>query len=276
LRALRGLRFAARFDFTIEPATWTAMCECAPHLTRLSAERVRQELEKTMDQVTAPSKAFAMWKQSGAARVLVPEIDSAGDEALGATDCVAQPGLARRPGRRLARLAVVLSDAPRAGVEAAAMRLRFSRHDAQWLAGIVGAWQVLDEPMSKHAASGAPDGSHLRRWIATIGRTQLGAFYRVASARWAHRRAGRGGAGAPSEQAVKSMYRRSLRAALTEPVDLRDLAVDGDDLRQAGFAPGPQLGKLLSALLDQVIDNPALNTREQLLVTAKRLAEKGA
>lgn len=276
LRALRGLRFAARFDFEIEPATWTAMCESAPDLTRLSAERVRQELEKTMDQVAAPSKALSLWKKSGAARVLVPELDAASAEAVGATDCAAQPGLARRPGRRLARLATLLSDTPRAGVEVAAMRLRFSKHDAQWLASIVAAWQVLDAPMSKHAVSGAPDGAHLRRWIATIGRTQLGAFYRLASARWAHRRTHHSGAGAPSERAVKSLYRRSLRAALTEPVDLRDLAVDGDDLRQAGFAPGPQLGKLLSSLLDQVIDNPALNTREQLLSAAKRLTETGA
>ncbi len=274
LRALRGLRFAARFGFEIEPATWTAMCESAPHLSRLSAERVRQEMEKTMDQVAAPSKALALWKKSGAARALVPEIENASAEAIGATDCAALPGLARRPGRRLARLAVLLSDVPRTEVEQAAMRLRFSKHDAQWLAAIVGAWQTLDPAITTELKAGPGDGAHVRRWIATIGRTQLGAFYRLASARWSHRRVNHGG-DAPSDVAVKSLYRRSLRAALTEPVDLRDLAVDGDDLRQAGIPAGPQLGRVLSTLMDQVIATPALNTREQLLAIAKQLSGAG-
>ena len=35
LRALRAIRFAARFDFAIEPATWDAIVASAPHLTRL-------------------------------------------------------------------------------------------------------------------------------------------------------------------------------------------------------------------------------------------------
>src|SRR6266566_523435 len=41
LRALRGIRFAARFDFRLDPATRAAIERSAPHLTRLSAERVQ-------------------------------------------------------------------------------------------------------------------------------------------------------------------------------------------------------------------------------------------
>ena len=44
LRALRAIRFAARFGFDIEPATWRAIVDSAPHLRRLSAERVHEEL----------------------------------------------------------------------------------------------------------------------------------------------------------------------------------------------------------------------------------------
>src|SRR5690606_5411766 len=46
LRALRALRFAARFGFEIDPATWQAILDSSPHLGRLSPERVKQELEK--------------------------------------------------------------------------------------------------------------------------------------------------------------------------------------------------------------------------------------
>ena len=62
LRALRGIRFASRFDFHIEPATWAAIVASAPHMGRLSPERVKQELEKTMDQVRKPSIALEWWR----------------------------------------------------------------------------------------------------------------------------------------------------------------------------------------------------------------------
>ena len=75
----------------------------------------------------------------------------------------------------------------------------------------------------------------------------------------------------PAAQAVHGLYRRSLLAALHEPVDLRDLAIDGDDLRQSGVTPGPELGKILSSLLELVIEDPAVNSRERLLAEAKRL-----
>jgi tRNA nucleotidyltransferase (CCA-adding enzyme) len=47
--------------------------------------------------------------------------------------------------------------------------------------------------------------------------------------------------------------------------------VDGNDLIQAGFKPGPQLGRILDELLDAVVDEPARNTREELLARAKEL-----
>jgi tRNA nucleotidyltransferase (CCA-adding enzyme) len=268
LRALRGLRFAARLGFTIETATMTAIRESAPFLNKLSGERVRQEIEKTMDQVAAPSGAIAMWRESGAAGALVPEL--AGGEAERALDCSAVPGLARRPGRRLTRLAILVSDVPAAAVHVMAMRLRFSKQDAQWLADLSGSWQALDGPMAAAMASGSPTPADVRRWIARIGRPRLPSFFRLASARWSARRAS---GKAPSAAAVSALYRRSLRASLTEPVDLHDLKIDGDDLRAAGVQPGPRLGKTLHVLLDRVLENPALNTRDGLLAAAKELLD---
>jgi tRNA nucleotidyltransferase/poly(A) polymerase len=58
LRALRAIRFAARFGFDIDLDTWRAIVTSAPHLSRLSPERVKQELEKTMEQVDHPSRAL--------------------------------------------------------------------------------------------------------------------------------------------------------------------------------------------------------------------------
>lgn len=270
LRALRGIRFAARLGFEIDPATWEAIRASAPHLTRLSAERVKQELEKTMDQVLAPSAALARWRDSGAFAVLIPSLAKVSDLTLRSVDCAALPGLARRPGRRLVRLAVLFSELTGTDAANAATRLRFSKHDAQWLGALVDRWQALGGSMGTRLAQGAPDAVEVRRWIAGIGRTYLPAFFRVASARWSAVRAQPSGS-APAARAVQRVYRRSVRAALREPVDLRDLAVDGDDLRQIGVAPGPGLGKILMDLLAIVIEDPGANTRQRLLDEARRI-----
>src|SRR5438045_1326314 len=109
LRAVRCIRFAERFGFELDPATCDAIRGSAGDLTRLSAERVKQELDKTMEQVTAPSRALRFWLDSGAAEALLPELVAASEVALSAVDCAAQPGPRRKPGRRLVRLPTVCS-----------------------------------------------------------------------------------------------------------------------------------------------------------------------
>ena len=79
LRALRAIRFAARFSFTIEPDTLRAIQGSASHLRRLSPERVKQELDKTMDQVCRPSTAFRFWRSTGAFATLIPKLGDATD-----------------------------------------------------------------------------------------------------------------------------------------------------------------------------------------------------
>ena len=49
------------------------------------------------------------------------------------------------------------------------------------------------------------------------------------------------------------------------PLALKDLAVKGDDLIAVGVRPGPDVGEILARLLDEVIEDPARNTKEYLL-----------
>ena len=98
----------------------------------------------------------------------------------------------------------------------------------------------------------------------------------IAAIREAQAADGSGDARIRAARAVHSLYRRSLRIALREPVDLRDLAIDGDDLREVGITPGPELGKILASLLAQVIEDPRRNTRDRLLEEARRLRGGGA
>ncbi len=64
-----------------------------------------------------------------------------------------------------------------------------------------------------------------------------------------------------------------LRSAFVDPVEVSDLAVDGDDLRREGIPAGPALGKILHALLARVIAEPQANSPGTLLAIARELYE---
>ena len=88
----------------------------------------------------------------------------------------------------------------------------------------------------------------------------------------AHKRADVEGKGRPADEDVARLdaFRRLLEREQASPHRRADLAIDGSDLIEAGFQPGPELGRILRELLDAVVDNPSLNTREQLLAEAAR------
>jgi tRNA nucleotidyltransferase/poly(A) polymerase len=267
LRALRGLRFAARFEFEIERATWDAIANSAPHLGRLSAERVKQEIEKTMEQVMKPSRAFAMWQTSGAFGTLIPSLAQISTLDLATLDYICPPILATRPQRRINRMIALFAAAPHGAVNGILRALRFSNADAAWIASIIAPWQAMQTEM-KESLMGAstPADSTIRKWAAVAGRTRLASVMRVASARWAAER--QAGLAAPSQERIASVYRRAIRIAYRDPIEVGDLAIDGSDLQRIGIK-GPAVGQTLRSLLETVINDPSANSREKLLEAVK-------
>lgn len=266
LRALRAIRFAARFGFTIDDETWWAIVASAPHLGRLSAERVKQEIEKTMEQVASPGLAFALWQRSGALESLVPALAPLSPVALATLDRIPRPS-ARHPERTMNRLAALFLDLGGRQAGRTARALRFSNNDADWIGAIAARWEELGGEMTRAlTAPTPPDDARVRVWVATIGRSRVAGFLRVAAARWSALRESEGAS--VSEARVRSLYRRAVRSAFRDPVDVRDLAIDGNDLVDAGIPPGPPVGKILRALLERVLVDPSLNKRDIVLALA--------
>jgi len=73
LRILRAVRFAARFDYTIDPQTFAAIQKLASQIHQVSCERIREELTKMLTEGRA-RRAFLLLDESGLLREVLPEI----------------------------------------------------------------------------------------------------------------------------------------------------------------------------------------------------------
>ena len=71
----------------------------------------------------------------------------------------------------------------------------------------------------------------------------------------------------PNRDEFRVAVQQVMRSGV--PLGLGDLAVTGDDLIKAGMPPGPAIGQALRRMLDLVLDDPSLNTRDLLLRHAR-------
>ncbi|HEY0351967.1 MAG TPA: hypothetical protein VGC48_07580 [Gemmatimonadales bacterium] len=234
LRILRALRFAARFSFIIDPATWEAARAAAPGLTQLSAERVRDEWFKGLQTARSVQELTSLWVDVGAARIWIPELES--------RPFSQHPGAELLPADRdPVRLTVMLT-----GSGAAVLRrLKASNAEVERALGMERGPEVPP----------AADQRSVRRWLAAVGP----AAEDLASL-WSLRH----GTEPPWAATVREIRERG------DPLTRSDLAVTGTDLMGLGVT-GPRIGETLATLLDRVLDEPALNTRETLLALARKL-----
>ncbi|HET9294332.1 MAG TPA: hypothetical protein VFO06_08570 [Gemmatimonadales bacterium] len=235
LRVLRALRFAARFDFAIDPETWTAAREAASGLKGLSAERVRDEWFKGLRSARSLHRLVSLWQKSGASDIWIPEMrpfDS--------------PASVPPQGGPDQRDPVVLTVLLCTDAVAVLERLRASNAEVARAAALM-------------AGPGEPDGLTevpVRRWLAAVGAAaaDLEMLWQL-----------RHGRACPWAAVADEIRRRG------DPLTRGDLAITGLDLLQAGVPAGPGLGRVLERLLRLVVDDPSLNTRETLLARAKEL-----
>jgi tRNA nucleotidyltransferase (CCA-adding enzyme) len=237
LRILRALRFAARFGFSIDPATWEAAQAAAPGLAQLSAERVRDELFKGLRTASSVPQLLELWRAVGAAAIWLPELADA--PTPGRDYSVAD--VDREPRDPVLLVALVC-----ANPGAVLQRLRASNAEIGRAEAIARA---PAEPREQTAAG-------VRRWLAAAGPAadDLLALWRL-----------RHGGEAPWAGAVTGIRTRR------EPITRGELALDGNDLIALGIPRGPRIGEVLNQLLERVLDDPSLNTREQLTALVRGL-----
>jgi len=286
LRLLRAARLAAQLGFAIEPATLAAMAQTAEAARWISAERVGAELRR-MVATDAPSIAFHYLAQTGVLEHCLPELaaqigvpqdkipdDDLWRHTLRTLDAAAQ----RTPDNQRLRLTALLHDIGKPStfadghfigheVEGARMarellgRLAFPRADIDYVSTLIANHMFNYESRWSGAA--------VRRFIRRVGRERVEDQLDL-------RACDNVGSGLAPTAGHLAELRARVGAELgaNAPLELRDLALSGDDLiQELGVAPGPEMGDLLEWLLGLVIADPAQNERQNLLDMARgRLA----
>jgi tRNA nucleotidyltransferase (CCA-adding enzyme) len=303
LRLVRGLRFVSQFDLDPDDQTLAQMREEAPNIGHVSGERIggglaadgMGELSKLL-MGDHPAKALRLARDTGVLVHLLPEFERS-------------IGFAQESRYHDMTVDEHTFEVVQAAADAGApLRVRLAAlfHD---LGKPHVAWRGTDDRLHYYAKPGRAAHNHeqvsaqladaalerlryptdLRRRVVRIVRGHMldpGKADEVRARRLLqrygialtfdlldHKRADILGKGPANETDLEHLraFRKVVERAKTSPHRLRDLAVGGDDLIGIGFAPGPAIGRVLRTLLDDVVRDPALNTREQLLARAQEL-----
>ncbi len=263
LRMLRAVRFAARFNYEIEPETFTAIQRHAPEIRIVSRERVRDELTRMLLEGHA-RRAFLLLDATGLLSEVLPEISAMegieqppefhpeGDvfvHTLMLLDYLPQPcppnlawgALLHDVGKpatfRRAPDRIRFDNHVEVGVkiaEAICKRLRFSRDESEQILALIDNHMRFGHVMRMKEST-------LKRFLRLPGFDQHMALHRADSL---------------ASHGNLSTY-EYLREKMSEtpPQQIRPEAlVNGNDLIAAGYSPGPKFREILEAVEDAQLE----------------------
>lgn len=288
LRLLRAIRFAATLGFNIEEKTKKAILKNNKLITKISGERIRDELFKIIDSENSAGGIELLHKTHLLGQILPELNDCFGVEQKSpkrhhifdvGTHCAIS--LKHCPSKKtIVKLATLLHDIGKAKVaeitkegirtfhnhevigarqaSEIAKRLRLSKHDRQKLFRLVRWHQFsVNENQTDKA---------LRRFIKNVGLENVEDMMDL-------RIGDRLGGGLQQPQSWRlKLFRKRLKEVLKKPFTVADLKVSGHDVMKIlNIKPGPKVGEILNALFGEVEKDSKKNNQEYLLEKIRKL-----
>ena len=243
LRMLRAIRFSAQLDFGIEEETMAAVSTLAPNLQKVSKERIATELTKLL--LSKHPERLQLVFDTGLAPFVAADFSKLSALPRLTGDVPAKKGL--RWGMLLRELP---SDTKRI--------LRELKMDNDTIHYALSFGQLFRDALPENE-------TEIRRQMAAYG-TEI--WFDVLTLRQALAAEGnvfRAGSPATRENlaALEKAGRKILRRG--DCIAIGMLAVNGQDLMAAGVPKGPEIGRILQALLQDVLADPKRNERGYLL-----------
>jgi tRNA nucleotidyltransferase/poly(A) polymerase len=254
LRLLRGIRFSATFDFTLEADTLAAIRRMAPQITVVSPERIATEMRRMLV-VRRRSVAVRLAVETGLASAILPEIvphDEPGrrrlDHTLGVLDRLEDPGFPLA----LATLLVPVVDG--AAARAVCRRWRLSNPETARVGWLVEHRAALDDARSS-------PWSRVQKILIAEGIEDLLAMNEAMAL----------------ADAADTGEIDWCREKLSQPRQVLDPPplVTGDDLIEHGVPRGPVYRTLLDRVRDAQLDDEIDSKTEALALVDRLLATGG-
>lgn len=291
LRLLRAVRLASELGFTIAKETADAVFENAPLLKHISAERIRDEFIKIVES-PRPLEGVVLAQRLGLLKYILPELEEGikteqnGDHIYDVWEhnLRALQHASDRGWPLHVKLAALLHDVGKPATR------RWSDEKKDWTFyghDVVGgrmATKILTR--LKFPKKTVEDVSTLVRYhlfFSDVDKITLSAVRRIVKNVGPElvwdlmkvRACDRIGMGRPKETPYRlRKYESMIEEAMRAPVSVGMLKIDGARIMKViRETPGPKIGFILHALLEEVLDDPTLNTAEYLESRAIDLAK---
>ncbi|PIR84207.1 hypothetical protein COU18_00430 [Candidatus Kaiserbacteria bacterium CG10_big_fil_rev_8_21_14_0_10_51_14] len=290
LRMLRAVRIAAELDFVIDAQTAEGIATQAAQLEKISRERVRDEFIRILES-DRPMQALYVAQKLGILRSVIPEIE----EGIGIEQNQAHSfdvfehlmrALQHAADQKWSlevRLAALLHDVGKPATRVWSEEKKdwtFYGHDivsARMARKILTDLRFSKELIEKvttlvrlHMFFSDPDQitlSAVRRVISRVGKENIGDLLNL-------RVCDRIGTGRPKAHPFRlRKYMSMVDEAMRDPVSVAMLKINGGDIMELGEKPGPRIGWILHALLEEVLDDPEKNMEEYLKKRATELIQ---